>query len=264
MANTLSLHDALPILRLDADNHSIGRDNNYNYEYRHFPFISYLLAQYRDPNLLAQNRDTKFKIFFETWYSSSPPGKKQISMTTIDAAAQRGFEKTITGREGIYWDFYWDYFISGVVFNKDKFKNLPSRDSGKPFDIKEDEKEKQGVTIVEVSPKISYQKEFTIQRLAGQVAVLRYKGSSEDPLDISVKVSSTPGTSSGRIQLISFKRQGGILQPVGAVEEVTDGGTKTKEYAGVGTDIHDIYLVMANTSWKADDYKVTMVVTEKP
>jgi hypothetical protein len=242
-------------VRLDADNHSLGRDNNYNYEYRHFPFISYLLRTYGD---------TKFKNFFETWYSSSPPGKKQISMTTIDAAAQKGFEKTITGREGIYWDFYWDYFISGVVFNKDKFKNLPFRDSDKPFDIKEDEKEKQGVTIVEVSPKISYQKEFIIQRLAGQVAVLRYKGSSEDPLDISVKVSSTPGTSSGRIQLISFKRQGGILQPVGAVEEFTDGGTKTKEYAGVGTDIHDIYLVMANTSWKADDYKVAIVVTEKP
>lgn len=242
-------------VRLDADNHTLGRDNNYNYEYRHFPFISYLLRTYGD---------MKFKIFFETWYSSSPPGKKQISMTTIDAAAQKGFEKNITGREGIYWDFYRDYFISGVAFNKEKFKNLPARDSGKPFDIKEDEKEKQGVTIVEVSPKISYQKEFTIQRLAGQVAILRYKGSSEDPLEISVKVSSMPGTSSGRIQLVSFKRVGGVLQPPGDVEEVSDGGTKTKEYTGVGTDIHDIYIVMANTSWTADDYKVTIVVTEKP
>jgi hypothetical protein len=30
-----------------------------------------------------------------------------------------------------------------------------------------------------------------------------------------------------------------------------------------GSDIHDIYLLLVNTSWKADDYKVTVVVTEK-
>jgi hypothetical protein len=240
-------------VRLDADNHSIGRSNNDNYEYRHFPFISYLLAVYRD---------AKFKKFFETWYSFTP-GSTQISMTTIDTAAVRegSFGKSITGRDGIFWDFYRDYFISGTVFNKDKFKNLPDRDSGKPYDVKEDEKEKQGVTLVEVRSGISYQKEFTIQRLAGQVAILRYQGSS--PLGLTVKVSSAPGQSGGRIQMVPFKREGGVLGPAGDVEEVSDGGIKTKEYAGVGSDIHDIYLVMANTSWKADDYKVTIVVTER-
>jgi hypothetical protein len=240
-------------VRLDADNHSIGRANNDNYEYRHFPFISYLLAIYKD---------AKFRKFFETWYSYTP-GSTQISMTTIDTAALKegSLGKSITGREGIFWDFYRDYFISGTVFNKEKFKNLPDRDSGKPLDIKEDNKEKQGVTLVEVHSGISYQKEFTIQRLAGQVAILRYKGSS--PMGLTVKVSSVPGQSSGRIQMVSFKREGGILAPTGDVEEVSDGGTKTKEYTGVGSDIHDIYLVMANTSWKADDYKVTVAVTEK-
>jgi hypothetical protein len=240
-------------VRLDADNHSIGRNNNDNYEYRHFPFISYLLSIYKD---------AKFKKFFETWYSFTP-GSTQISMTTIDTAALKegSLGKTITGRDGIFWDFYRDYFITGIVFNKDKFKNRPDRDSGKPYDVKENEKEKQGVTIVEVGSNISYQKEFTIQRLAGQVAILRYRGSS--PLGLTVKVSSVPGQSSGRIQMVSFKREGGILEPTGDVEEVSDSGTRTKEYAGVGSDIHDIYLVMANTSWKADDYKVTVVVTEK-
>jgi hypothetical protein len=240
-------------VRLDADNHSIGRNNNDNYEYRHFPFISYLLSIYKD---------AKFKKFFETWYSFTP-GSTQISMTTIDTAALKegSLGKTITGRDGIFWDFYRDYFITGIVFNKDKFKNRPDRDSGKPYDVKENEKEKQGVTIVEVGSNISYQKEFTIQRLAGQVAILRYRGSS--PMGLTVKVSSVPGQSGGRIQMVSFKREGGILEPTGDVEEVSDSGTRTKEYAGVGSDIHDIYLVMANTSWKADDYKVTVVVTEK-
>jgi len=240
-------------VRLDADNHSIGRANNDNYEYRHFPFISYLLSVYKD---------AKFKKFFETWYSYTP-GSTQISMTTVDTAALKdgSLGKTITGRDGIFWDFYRDYFITGIVFNKDKFKNLPDRSSGAPFEITEDSKGKQGVTIVEVGSNISYQKEFTIQRLAGQVMILRYKGSS--PLGLAVKVSSVPGQSSGRIQMVSFKREGGVLQSTGDVEEVSDGGTRTKEYTGVGNDIHDIYLVMANTSWKADDYKVTVEVTEK-
>lgn len=240
-------------VRLDADNHTIGRQNNDNYEYRHYPFISYLLATYKD---------AKFKKFFETWYSYKP-GSTQISMTTIDTAAKESgsLGKAITGRDGIFWDFYRDYFISGTVFNKEKFKNLPDRDSGKPYDVKEGEKEQQGVTIVEVSSDVSYQKEFTIQRLAGQVLILKFKGSS--PLDITVKVISAPGQSAGHIQFNAFKRVGSILQPPGDVEEVSDGATKTKEYAGVGSDIHDIYLLMVNASWKADDYKVTVVVTEK-
>lgn len=236
--------------RLDADKKT-PKSNNNQYEYRHFPFISYLLATYKE---------APFKKFFETWYSYAG---SQISMNTIDSAATRegSLGKAITGRDGIFWDFYRDYFISGTVFNREKFKNLPDRDSGKPYDIKEDEKEKQGVTIVEIGSNVSYQKEFTIQRLAGQVLILKYKGSS--PLDITVKVISAPGQSAGHIQLNAFKRVGGILQPPGDVEEVSDGATKTKEYTGVGGDIHDIYLLMVNTSWKADDYKVTVVVTEK-
>lgn len=238
-------------VRLDADNNSIGKANNNDYEYRHFPFISYLLAVYED---------AEFKKFFETWYSYTP-GDTEISMTTIDKAALSGLGKVITGRDGIFWDFYRDYFISGIVFNNEKFKNLSDRNSGKPYDIKEDEQEKQGVTIVEVNPEMSYQKEFTIQRLAGQVLILRYNGSST--MGLTVKVSSAPGQSSGRIQLVSFKRVAGVLQTPGNVEEVSDGGTMTKEYTGVGSDIHDVYLLMANTSWKADDYKVIVVVAEK-
>ena len=237
-------------VRLDADKHSIGEDKNEDYEYRHYPFISYLLAIYKD---------AKFKAFFETWYTYKP-GDTQISMSTVDKAAKSGLGKEISGRDGIFWDFYKDYFISGTVFNKEKFLNLSDRDKGKPYDVREDEKEKQGVTLVEITSGMSYQKEFTLQRLSGQVMILRYRGSSS--MDIAVKVSSAPGQSSGRIELISFKRVDGILQNPGNVEEVTDGGTKTEAYTGVGTDIHDIYLVMANTSWKTDDYKVTVAVTE--
>jgi hypothetical protein len=240
-------------VRLDADNSSIGKDNNDDYEYRHFPFISYLLAVYED---------AEFKKFFETWYSYTP-GITEISMATIDKAALNGFGKVISGRNGIFWDFYQDYFISGVVFNKEKFGNLPDRNSGSPYDIKEDEQEKQGVTIVEINSQLPYQQEFTIQRLSGQVAILRYKGSSETPMQVTVKVSSVPGKAGGRIQLVSFKRAEGVLQAPGHIEEVSDGGVKTKEYAGVGNDIHEIYLVMANTSWNADDYKVSVAVTEK-
>jgi len=109
---------------------------------------------------------------------------------------------------------------------------------------------------------MSYQKEFTMQRLSGQTLILRYKGSSS--MDIDVKVTSVPGQSSGRIELNSFKRVGGILSASGAVKEVSDGATKTEAYTGIGTDIHDIYLLMVNTTCKADDYKVTVVVTEDP
>jgi hypothetical protein len=239
--------------RLDADKKT-PKSNNDQYEYRHFPFISYLLAIYKE---------APFKKFFETWYFHNPGS--QINMTTMDTAAKENgaLGKAITGRDGIFWDFYRDYFISGIVFNKGKFKNLPNRESGKPYDVREEEKEKQGVTIVEVGSNISYQKEFTIQRLAGQVLILRYKGSS--PLDLTVKVISTPGQSEsvGHIQLNAFKRVGGALQTPGNVIEVSDKDTKTTDYTGVGSDIHDIYLLMANTSWKADDYKVTIVVTEK-
>ena len=102
-----------------------------------------------------------------------------------------------------------------------------------------------------------------MQRLAGQVVLLRYKGSSSSPMQVTVKVSSVPGRANGRIQLVSFKRVDGVLHPPGDIEEVNDGTIKTKEYSGVGNNIHDIYLVMANTSWNADDYKVSVVVTEK-
>ena len=239
-------------VRLDADKHTLKNEND-DYEYKHFAFISYLLAAYGE---------AKFKKFFETWYSFTP-GSTQISMATIDTAAQKdgSLGKAITGRDGVYWDFYRDYFISGTVFNNLKFKNLSNRSSGAPFEITDDNKEKQGVTIVEVRSGVSYQKDFTIQRLAGQVAILRYKGSSPR-MGLTVKVTSAPGQSSGRIQIVPFKRVGGILQPPGAVEEVIDGGTKTKDYTDVGTNIHDIYLLMVNASWKADDYKVTVSVAE--
>ncbi len=240
-------------VRLDADNNSLGEDNNDDYEYRHFPFISYLLAEYED---------AEFKKFFETWYSDKTVNN-EISMATIDKAALSGLGKVISGRNGIFWDFYQDYFISGVVFNKEKFGNLPDRESGSPYDVKEDEQEKQGVTIVEINSKLPYQQEFTMQRLAGQVVLLRYKGSSSSPMQVTVKVSSVPGRANGRIQLVSFKRVDGVLHPPGDIEEVNDGTIKTKEYSGVGNNIHDIYLVMANTSWNADDYKVSVVVTEK-
>jgi hypothetical protein len=75
---------------------------------------------------------------------------------------------------------------------------------------------------------MSYQKEFTIQRLAGQVLILKYKGSS--PLDVTVKVISAPGQSAGHIQLNAFKRVGGILQPPGDVEEGSDSVTKEGVY----------------------------------
>jgi len=237
--------------RLDADKHTLG-DQNQDFEYQHYPFISYLLAIFGNE---------KFKAFFETWYSYKP-GYTQINMDTIDTAALSGFAKKITGRDGIFWDFYKDYFISGTVFNKGKFKNLPNREAGKPYDVQENETEKQGVTLIEIKPGMSYQKEFTMQRLSGQTLILRYKGSSS--MDIDVKVTSAPGQSSGRIELNSFKRVGGILSTSGAVKEVSDGATKTEGYTGIGTDIHDIYLLMVNTTCKADDYKVTVVVTEDP
>jgi hypothetical protein len=233
-------------VRLDADNHSMGNENN-NYEYRHFPFISYLLDQYKE---------AKFKKFFETWYSY--PGSKGIEMNTIDNAATTtgSLGKAISGRDGIFWDFYRDYFISGIVFNRDKFKNLPDRDGGKPFDIKEDNKAKQGVTIVEIGSTTSSQKDFTMQQLSGQVLIYRYKGSSENPVGLNVTVNSTPGNSVGRIQVLSFKRVGGVLQPPVTTEEVTDGGQKSFTYSGFGRDISDIYILMTNTSFQTNDYKV--------
>ncbi len=232
--------------RLDADKHTLGEQNQ-DFEYQHYPFISYILAIFGNE---------KFKAFFEAWYSY------KINMDTIDTAALGGLAKKITGRDGIFWDFYKDYFIAGTVFNKGKFKNLPNREAGKPYEVQESETEKQGVTLVELKSGMSYQKEFTMQRLSGQTLILRYKGSSS--MDIDVKVTSVPGQSSGRIELNSFKRVGGILSASGAVKEVSDGATKTEAYTGIGTDIHDIYLLMVNTTCKADDYKVTVVVTEDP
>ena len=45
-------------------------------------------------------------------------------MQTIDMAAASVLGKSISGRDGMYWDFYRDYFISGTVFNKEKFRNF--------------------------------------------------------------------------------------------------------------------------------------------
>ena len=243
-------------VRLDADNHSIGKNNNDNYEYRHFPFISYLLAVYKD---------AKFKKFFETWYSKKP-GSTDISMTTIDKAAlgEGSLGKTISGREGIFWDFYRDYFISGIVFNKEKFKNLPDRASGSPFEITEDNREKQGVTIVPVVSGTSYQaRDFTMQRLSGQVALFRYAGTAGLSLTLSVSVKSPPGPDGGRIQLVAFKRADGILQLV-KTEDVSDGAQITRDYEGFGKDIHEIYVVMANTNYQKDDYKITVGAAATP
>ena len=256
-------------VRLDADNHSIGKANNDNYEYRHFPFISYLLATYKD---------AKFKKFFETWYSYKP-GSTEISMTTIDKAAltDGSLGKSITGRDGIFWDFYRDYFISGNLFNKDKFLNLPNRMSGTPMEITEDNKVKQGVTIVEILENgqalvsgASYQpKDFTLQRLSGQVVLFRYMGSSEASWTLSVSVKSPPKSSpgeesSGHIQMVSFKRVGGVLQLVGTPKDVSDGAQITKDYEGFGKDIHEIYVVMTNTNSQKDGYKVTVGAATTP
>jgi len=234
-------------MRLDADEFSMP-DTNEDYEYVHFPFISYILGRYGHAG---------FKRFFETFYAYTP-GKEKIGMTTIDTAAAASLGKTVSGREGIYWDFYRDYFISGSIFNKNKFMNLPNRSSGSPLEITEDNKEDQGATIVEIGPSTSVQKDFTMLRLSGQVLIFRYRGTSQNPLDLRVRVSSNPGSAGGRIQLVAFKRVGGVLQPVGTAEDVTDGGQKEFVYSGFGQDIHDIYVVMTNTSSHADDYKVSV------
>jgi hypothetical protein len=240
-------------IRLDADEYSMP-DTNDDYEYVHFPFISYILAKYGHAG---------FKIFFETFYAYTP-GKEKIGMTTIDTAAAAGLGKPVSGRGGIYWDFYRDYFISGSIFNKTRFMNLPNRSSGSPLEITEDNKGEQGATIVEVGPSISVQKDFTMLRLSGQVLIFRYKGASANALNLSVKVKSNPGSAVGRIQLIAFKRVDGVLQPVGTPEDVADGGQKQLMYSGFGQDIHDIYVLMTNTSSHADDYKVRVEASVSP
>ncbi|MEI7673100.1 MAG: hypothetical protein WCK00_13395, partial [Deltaproteobacteria bacterium] len=173
--------------RLDSDENS--NPENDDYEYEHFPFISYILGA-------AQYGPAKFKKFFETFYSYRENNKENINMTTIDTAALKELGKTVSGRDGLYWDFYRDYFISGIVFNKDKFKNLPDRSSGAPFEITEGNKADQGVTIVEVVSGASQPKEFTLPRLSGQVEIFRYAGSSEASLTLSISVKSSPGDES--------------------------------------------------------------------
>jgi hypothetical protein len=231
--------------RLDSDEYTIP--DNEDYEYLHFPFISYLLAHYGH---------VKFRGFFETFYAYFP-GKSAINMTSIDTAANKALGKDISGRGGIYWDFYRDYFISGSVFNKDKFKNLPGRPSGAPFEISQDNAEEQGAAIV-TFPGAAYQNDFSILRLSGRVLILRFSGKSDEPLNLSVNVGSSPGPAGGRIQLVAFRRSEGILQPVGAPEDVNDGATRQINYQNFGKDIHEIYVVMANTHALADGYRVTV------
>jgi len=239
-------------MRLDSDEDSIT--NNDDYEYVHFPIISYILGQYGH---------AKFKNFFETFYYYNP-GKENINMTTIDNAALKDLGKTISGREGLFWDFYKDYIISGIIFNKNKFNNLPNRVSGTPMEITEDNKEDQGATIVGIVSGATYQpKDFTMLRLSGQVVIFRYTGSSAASLTLSVSVKSSPEDFSGSIQLVSFKRVGGTLQLVGT-EDVSDDDQITKDYAGFGTDIHEIYVLMANTDSQEDGYKVTVGATTTP
>lgn len=241
-------------IRLDADEYSMP-DTNDDYEYVHFPFISYLLAKYGHAG---------FKKFFETFYAYRIDNKENINMTSIDTAAAAEMGKSVSGRDGIYWDFYRDYFVSGSIFNKTRFMNLPNRSSGSPLEITEANKGDQGATIVEVGPSTSVQKDFTTLRLSGQALIYRYKGASGNPLNLSVTVKSNPGSASGRIQLIAFKRVDGVLQPSGTPEDVADGGQRELMYSGFGQDIHDIYVLMTNTSSQTDDYKVSVAASVKP
>jgi len=235
-------------MRLDSDEYSIT--NNDDYEYVHFPFISFILGS-------PEYGRVKFKAFFETFYSYTP-GKHKINMVNIDNAAATALGKTISGRDGIYWEFFRDYFVSGQLFNMDKFKNLPNRPSGTPFELTNENSSDQGATILEISSAASSQpREFNMLRLSGQLAVFRYTGTSEASLTLSIAVRAMQGEADGRAQLVAFKRVGGVLRQVGIPDDLNNGVQTTKNYSGFGRDIHEIYLVMANTSSQFDGYKVT-------
>lgn len=229
-------------IRLDADK-SVPTYRKDTYEYNHFPFISYLLTKCGE---------AKFKKFFETWYSYSP-GKTEteISMRTIDKAATTSgsLDKSISSSEGIFWDFYMDYFIGGTVFNRGtdagngQFLNMPTRAIGAPFEITEANKKKQGAIIVEVDAATSQEQEFIMERLSGKVLIYRYKSGA--PLSLQVTVNASAVKDKGRIQLVSFKREGGALQFPGVAKEVNDGSVKDEfNFPGFGKDIHDVYVVI--------------------
>ncbi|MBF0363406.1 MAG: hypothetical protein HQK49_20460 [Oligoflexia bacterium] len=240
--------------RLDHDAYV---PNNEDYEYNHYPFIEYILETYGY---------VKFRNFFETFYSYRENNKENINLNTIDRAANATIGKNITGTSGIFWDFYRDYFIAGVVFNKNKFLNLGSRNSGTPMDITDGliEDDDQGVTLVDLSSQRTYaSKDFKILRLSGQVILFRYNGNtvSGSGRNLTINIKSTAAAdTSGRIQLHPYKRVSGALQIAGSgsVQEVLSGENKSVSFTGLGTDIHDIYVVLTNTSHLSDDYVVTI------
>ncbi len=237
-------------MRLDSDEYSIP--DNEDYEYVHFPFISYVFAQYGY---------TSFKDFFELFYANNP-GKEKINMTTIDTAATQKIGKAVSGPNGLFWDFYYDYFIAGTVFNKNKFLNLASRSAGAPLDIPDSETAgNQGVTIIAVNNTTSASRSFTMLRVSGKVALLRFAGSAGDTFTLDVNVASQPGQANGRIRLVAFKRISNVLQPVGTPQDVASGTQRQISYADFGGSITEIYVVMANTSALQDGYGVTVGVS---
>ena len=235
--------------RLDSDEYSIT--NNEDYEYVHFPFISYLLAQYGHG---------AFKNFFEVFYANKP-GKEKINMTTIDTATTQTIGKAVSGPNGLFWDFYYDYIIAGNIFNLNKFLHLANRPQGSPLDVTAEEAENQGATIIPVLSTTSANQSFTMLRLSGKVAILRFAGGSADPVTLDIRVNSIPGQANGRIRLVAFKREGTILKPVGTPEDVNSGAQRQIIYNDFGGSITEIYVVMANTSSSQDGYGVTVGVS---
>ncbi|MEE9910210.1 MAG: hypothetical protein K4571_00670 [Deltaproteobacteria bacterium] len=236
-------------MRLDSDEDSIA--DNDDYEYVHFPFISYLLARYGHGS---------FKNFFQVFYANKP-GKEKINMTTIDTSAAQTIGKAVSGPTGLFWEFYYDYLIAGNIFNRDRFLNLANRPPGSPLDIDEEEAENQGATIIPVRGSTSASRSFTMLRLSGKVAILRFADGPEDPVTLDVRVNSKPGQANGRIRLVAFKREGSVLKPVGTPEDVNDGAQRLISYNDFGGSITEIYVVMTNTSSSRDGYGVTVGVS---
>jgi len=112
---------------------------------------------------------------------------------------------------------------------------------------------------VEVNSDTSYQKEFTVTHLSGQVAIFRFAGSASDTVNLKFTVNSSPGQAGGHIQLNTFKSVSGVLQPTGTPEEVSDGTQKQLNYTmGTGDNIFEVDVVMTNTTLNTDGYKVTV------
>jgi|GEM_PF-3317668 len=220
-------------------------DGDKNYQYDHYSFYSYILGNYGS---------VKFKNLFETFVTTST-----MNMSDLNTAASSALSKTLVGRDGLYWAFYRDYFISGNVFYKDKFLNLSWRPAGTPFNITSSTEAQQGATLVEVNSDTSYQKEFTVTHLSGQVAIFRFAGSASDTVNLKFTVNSSPGQAGGHIQLNTFKSVSGVLQPTGTPEEVSDGTQKQLNYTmGTGDNIFEVDVVMTNTTLNTDGYKVTV------